>query len=200
MRPRAWGSSRSPGPCSCSPVRRGNLYEGAASDEPLAVAGYRSDLATIATDSVLKEFDIASGAQRATYLKHFWTDRDRIELRGAGERLREHYRRLFYARKNFQLTSLNRHYDIVERYRSGSRDFDDRGVIYIRHGEPGTRPPTRARLSPTSRGYSRPRATCSSILVARETCRPSGHSLFVPRLQPSDRPARRRPQRSVANS
>ncbi len=46
---------------------------------------------------------------------------------------------MFYARKNFQLTSNNRHYDIVERYRSGSRDFDDRGVIYIRHGEPSSR-------------------------------------------------------------
>ena len=57
----------------------------------------------------------------------FWTERDRAELRADGERLREHYRRLFYARKNFQLTALNRHYDIVERYRSGSRDFDDRG-------------------------------------------------------------------------
>ncbi len=30
-------------------------------------------------------------------------------------------------------------YDIVERYRSGSPDFDDRGVIYIRHGEPSSR-------------------------------------------------------------
>jgi hypothetical protein len=60
-------------------------------------------------------------------------------MRTDGERLREHYRRLFYARKNFQLTSNSRHYDIVERYRSGSRDFDDRGVIYLRHGEPSSR-------------------------------------------------------------
>ena len=77
----------------------------------------------------------------------------RPELRADGERLREHYRRLFYARKNFQLTSLNRHYDIVERYRSGSRDFDDRGVIYIRHGEPTSRATYAAPgSSPTSRG------------------------------------------------
>ena len=67
------------------------------------------------------------GAARARYLKRFWSERDRAELRADGERLREHYRRLFYARKNFQLTTINRHYDIVERYRSGSRDFDDRG-------------------------------------------------------------------------
>ena len=114
-------------------------YQGAASDDSTTVAGYRGDLATIASDSVLAEFDQQQGAQRAAYLKRFWTERDLLDLRGSGERLREHYRRLFYARKNFQLASNNRHYDIVERYRSGSRDFDDRGVIYIRHGEPSSR-------------------------------------------------------------
>jgi GWxTD domain-containing protein len=114
-------------------------FEGAASDEPGTVAGYRADLATIASDSILNEFDRQRGPRRVAYLKRFWSQRDRTEMRGDGERLREHYRRLFYARKNFQLTSNNRHYDIVERYRSGSRDFDDRGVIYIRHGEPASR-------------------------------------------------------------
>ncbi len=86
---------------------------------------------------------VSSTSSRApagrAYLRRFWGQRDRAELRADGERLREHYRRLFYARKNFQLTTNNRHYDIVERYRSGSRDFDDRGVIYIRHGEPSSR-------------------------------------------------------------
>ncbi len=114
-------------------------YQGVASDDTATVAGYRADLATIASDSVLREFDQQRGTYRATYLKRFWSRRDRLELRSEGERLREHYRRLFYARKNFQLASNNRHYDIVERYRSGSRDFDDRGVIYIRHGEPSSR-------------------------------------------------------------
>ena len=114
-------------------------FEGAASDDSTTVAGYRADLATIASDSVLGEFDQQQGPRRAAYLRSFWAQRDRVELRTDGERLREHYRRLFYARKNFQLTSNNRHYDIVERYRSGSRDFDDRGVIYIRHGEPSSR-------------------------------------------------------------
>ena len=145
-------------------------YEGAASDDPVTVAGYRGDLATIASDSVLKEFDNASGERRAAYLKHFWTDRDRTELRGDGERLREHYRRMFYARKNFQLTSLNRHYDIVERYRSGSRDFDDRGVIYIRHGEPNSRATYAAPgLEPNeSWRYSRPEGDLLFHFVARE--------------------------------
>jgi GWxTD domain-containing protein len=114
-------------------------FDGASTDDSTTVAGYRTDLATIASDSVLRELDQQRGVRRAAYLKRFWGERDRFELRADGERLREHYRRLFYARKNFQLTSNNRHYDIVERYRSGSRDFDDRGVIYIRHGEPSSR-------------------------------------------------------------
>ncbi|HEX3276091.1 MAG TPA: GWxTD domain-containing protein [Gemmatimonadales bacterium] len=145
-------------------------YQGAASNDSLTVASYRTDLATIATDSVLREFDATSGAQRVAYLKRFWSDRDRSELRASGERLREHYRRLFYARKNFQLTSLNRHYDIVERYRSGSRDFDDRGVIYIRHGEPTSRATYAAPgLEPNeSWRYTRPEGDLLFHFVARE--------------------------------
>jgi GWxTD domain-containing protein len=145
-------------------------YAGAASDDSASVAGYRADLATIASDSVMREFDHTAGVARAAYLKRFWSERDRAELRADGERLREHYRRLFYARKNFQLTSLNRHYDIVERYRSGSRDFDDRGVIYIRHGEPSTRATYAAPgLEPNeSWRYSRPEGDLIFHFVARE--------------------------------
>ena len=145
-------------------------YDGAASDDPATVAGYRADLATIGSDSVMREFDRTAGAQRVAYLKRFWSDRDRADLRADGERLREHYRRLFYARKNFQLTSLNRHYDIVERYRSGSRDFDDRGVIYIRHGEPSSRATYAAPgLEPNeSWRYTRPEGDLLFHFVARE--------------------------------
>jgi GWxTD domain-containing protein len=145
-------------------------FEGAASDEAATVAGYRADLATIASDSVLREFDRQRGPRRAAYLKRFWSQRDRTEMRGDGERLREHYRRLFYARKNFQLASNNRHYDIVERYRSGSRDFDDRGVIYIRHGEPVSRAGYAAPgLEPNeSWRYSRPEGDLIFHFIARE--------------------------------
>ena len=170
----AWASSRSRARCSCSgrfdgvqPVLRGRGVRRLRRRSPATAA----DLATIASDSVLKEFDHASGAQRVPPIcKQFWTERDRTELRGDGERLREHYRRLFYARKNFQLTSLNRHYDIVERYRSGSRDFDDRGVIYIRHGEPTSRATYAAPgLEPNeSWRYSRPDGDLIFHFVARE--------------------------------
>lgn len=145
-------------------------FEAAASDDSLTVALIRYDLATIATDSVLGELDRTSGPRRAEYLKRYWSERDKTELRADGERLREHYRRLFYARKNFQLTSLNRHYDIVERYRSGSRDFDDRGIIYIRHGEPSSRATYAAPgLEPNeSWRYARPEGDLIFHFMARE--------------------------------
>lgn len=114
-------------------------FEGAEFDDSISVAGYRADLAYIASDSVLREFDANRGRYRGAFLRRFWSERDEVELRRPGERIREHYRRIFYARRNFALVSTKRHYGIVERYRSGSRDFDDRGVIYVRHGEPTER-------------------------------------------------------------
>lgn len=114
-------------------------YEGASSDDAATVAAYRTDLAYIAPDSVLAGFDAASGAERAAFLRTFWDERDAGDLRGPGERIREHYRRLGYARRNFVLVGHRRVYDITEIWRSGSTEFDDRGLIYIRHGEPSDR-------------------------------------------------------------
>ncbi len=117
----------------------GHYYEGAAIDDSTSVADYRRDLALIASDSALKAFDDASGPARVEVLRRFWNIRDASDLQPAGARLAEHYRRLSYARRNFFLATTNRHYDIVERYRSGNRDYDDRGIIYIRHGAPNAR-------------------------------------------------------------
>ena len=121
------------------PEGQAHYYEGAAIDDSVATAEYRADLAVIAPDSSLKRFDAAHGPARAAMLHEFWDLRDDSDLQPHGARLAEHYRRIAYARRNFFLTSLSRHYDIVERYRSGSRDYDDRGIIYIRHGAPSAR-------------------------------------------------------------
>ena len=76
---------------------------------------------------------------RAAYLHRFWTDRDHLELRPEGERLREHYRRILFARRHFPLSISRRFYNRLDAYRSGSTEVDDRGVIYIRQGEPAER-------------------------------------------------------------
>ena len=114
-------------------------FEAAAADDSVTVAAYREDLLPIATESELAEFDSSHGAGRAAFLERFWSRRDREELRGGGERIREHYRRLFYARRNFALTVSRRFYGAFDAYRSGSMELDDRGVIYVRHGEPAER-------------------------------------------------------------
>ena len=114
-------------------------YEGAALEDSSAVAGYRADLAVVAADPDLARFDRARGAARAELLRRFWTDRDRLEMRPEGERLREHYRRLLFARRNFALTVSRRFYGPADAYRSKGLEIDDRGVIYVRHGAPAER-------------------------------------------------------------
>ncbi len=105
-----------------------SYFDGADSEDPVAVAEYRADLAPLATDGQLADFDLRRGAARAEMLRRFWTSRDRIELRPDGERLAEHLRRLAVARREFVLVGA----DGVER-------FDDRGRIFVRHGEPDDR-------------------------------------------------------------
>ncbi|HWC74160.1 MAG TPA: GWxTD domain-containing protein [Gemmatimonadales bacterium] len=107
---------------------------------PGAVALYRLDLSWIADSAELKAFDaLSSPGQRAEWLDDFWSKRDAAEARDVGERLAEHYRRWFQARHDFRLVSRHRHYDITERYRSAQVEFDDRGIIYMRHGDPDRR-------------------------------------------------------------
>ncbi|HEV8303907.1 MAG TPA: GWxTD domain-containing protein [Gemmatimonadales bacterium] len=105
-----------------------------------ALTLYRTDLSWIADSAELAAFDaLPDPATRVRWLEEFWTRRDVVEARDVGERLAEHYRRWFYARRSFRLVSRHRHYDITEVYRPKQVEFDDRGVIYLRHGEPDRR-------------------------------------------------------------
>jgi len=111
----------------------------AATSAP-ALTLYRTDLSWIADSAELGAFDaLPDPAARGRWLEAFWTRRDVVVARDVGERLAEHYRRWFYARRSFRLVSRHRHYDITEVYRAKQVEFDDRGVIYLRHGEPDRR-------------------------------------------------------------
>jgi GWxTD domain-containing protein len=115
-------------------------YAGAAIDDSAAVAAYRDDLSFIADDSTLAQFDRTHGPARTNFLRRLWTDRDRAALRADGERLREHYRRIAYAERYFGLEVNRRHYTLeTDMFRSGSMRFDDRGIVYIRYGDPAER-------------------------------------------------------------
>jgi GWxTD domain-containing protein len=121
------------------PDAEADYFAAAAEPDSVARAGYHADLAPIATDVELARFDALAGPERADWLRRFWHDRDRYEMRAEGERLREHYRRLLHARRSFALTLSRRFYGLADAYRSGSEELDDRGVIYVRHGEPSAR-------------------------------------------------------------
>lgn len=114
-------------------------YRGLGLADHDALAAYRSDLLPVLPDSSLHAFDAGTPEQRVALMRGFWTARDDEDLHRPGERLEEHYRRLDVAERTYRLVSTTRHYDIVERYRPTLAEFDDRGVIYVRQGEPSDR-------------------------------------------------------------
>ena len=138
-----------------------------------ARALYRGDVALLADSAELKDYDVQTdGHARAAWLGRFWNQRDVVEARDPGERLAEHNRRWLYAHRNFRLVSRHRHYDITEVYRSAQVEFDDRGIIYLRHGEPDQRatfPSDLNRIEPNvSWLYHRPSGDVIFNFVARD--------------------------------
>ena len=139
----------------------------------IAIAQYRADLTPLADSAVLATFDAQrSGPERAAWLARFWSQRDVDDARAPGERLAEHNRRWVYAHRSFRLVSRHRHYDITEVYRSGQAEFDDRGVIYLRHGDPdaqATFPSDLQRVQPNQSWlYHRPDGDVVFHFVARD--------------------------------
>jgi len=77
-------------------------------------------------------------SERGKFLKRFWLSRDPDLTTEVNERLVEHYRRINYARAHFR-----------------SKDpigFDDRGLIYVKYGEPDERFISAVSLSQASKG------------------------------------------------
>ncbi len=106
---------------------------------PDAVDLLRADLEWIASEEEIAAFDASAPEGRKAWLANFWGRRDLLEVRRPGERLAEHYRRYFYALRHYKLGSRHRRYDVTNPFRTEQRAFDDRGLIYLRHGEPDRR-------------------------------------------------------------
>jgi hypothetical protein len=114
-------------------------YDGAAFDDSATVHGYRDDLRPIASQGELADFDRTAGDQRVRFLRQFWGRRDAADLRADGERLREHYRRLHYARRTFPRYNPDRLIQLAPTFVALEEQVDDRGLIYVRHGDPDDR-------------------------------------------------------------
>ncbi|MEK6768448.1 MAG: hypothetical protein AABY85_05585 [Gemmatimonadota bacterium] len=101
---------------------------------------FRRDLGWIATPGELAAFDGLAPGSVGSWLGGFWARRDLSDGRRPGERLLEQFRRSQHVRAHYQLVSRRRSNDITVAYRDTTQqEFDDRGVIYLRHGEPDGR-------------------------------------------------------------
>lgn len=100
---------------------------------------YHRDLSLVMSDSALRIFDAARGESRVAVARRFWDTRDPDAFNGTSERLREHYRRLDVAHHNYPLVPQGHRYDTLEAFGPTGSLFDDRGRIYVRHGEPDDR-------------------------------------------------------------
>ena len=94
------------------------------------------DLAFVADSQDLVAFDRVPAEERPAWLHRFWEDRDIESLRPRGSRLREHYRRIGVARDSFRILSYPRQYELNELWVNRDAEYDDRGLMYIRHGPP----------------------------------------------------------------
>jgi tetratricopeptide (TPR) repeat protein len=100
----------------------------------------RRDIRWIAGPDDLPAFDALPADSVGPWLRRFWAARDALEGRRAGERLTEQLRRWQYALVNFGLVSRHRNFDVSFAFSDTTQsDVDDRGVIYLRHGEPTER-------------------------------------------------------------
>jgi GWxTD domain-containing protein len=145
-------------------------YIAAASRDSATVRELRADLAFVADTQELSEFDSVPADDRPGWLRRFWEQRDLESLRPRGSRLHEHYARIRTAKLRFRLLSYPRRYELNELWINRDSEFDDRGLIYIRHGAPDeTAEAVRVGACPnTSWLYRRPEGNLVLHFVARQ--------------------------------
>lgn len=156
-------------------------YLAAMTDNTEAVGMLRRDLEPILDDSTLRGFDATNAATRGEWLRRFWAAHGAADLRTGAARLEEQFRRWAVVRQEFILPPFKRRYRWgFELYRSGDRELDDRGIIWLRHGEPTVRvvwprsrpagrvDPLRTNAGNESWRYDRPEGTLVLHFVATD--------------------------------
>lgn len=114
-------------------------YLGLSLADSSVAAMYRRDLMLVMSDSALRQFDATRGEARVAVVRRFWDTRDPDAVDAGTDRLREHYRRIDYAHRNYPLLPPGHRYDTLQAFDPTASLFDDRGRIYVRHGEPDDR-------------------------------------------------------------
>lgn len=145
-------------------------YEAARSEDSSVIRGLRADIALIADSAQLAGFDALLPPARPAWLHGFWEERDLESLKPRGTRLAAHYERIGAARVRFRLLTYPRRYELDELWVNRDAEFDDRGLVFIRHGMPDdTAGAVRAGACPnTSWLYRRADGNLIFHFVARE--------------------------------
>lgn len=96
------------------------------------------DLRAIVSTETDAEFRSLPVTHKPAYIRAYWQGLADQSFVNPDERLAEHYRRLHYVMQNFRLDlPERRHYSAIDAYvPEWQTGFDDRGVIYLRHGPP----------------------------------------------------------------
>ncbi len=113
-------------------------YHGAVFNDTVSLSEYARDLSSIWTPDEERIFWNVQGEDRVSFLHRFWKIRE-SPLHQAGERAAEHYRRINYALAHYPRPEVERTYEHWEKVRTPPALFDDRGLIYVRHGPPARR-------------------------------------------------------------
>lgn len=108
----------------------------AASDEE--VDAYVEDVKVVLSEDEREEVAELDAAGRRAWLEAWWQAAADRALVSRDERVAEHYRRLSHVERSYALMiPQRRHYSAISAYRPREQSgFDDRGVVYLRHGEP----------------------------------------------------------------
>ncbi len=102
------------------------------------------DVKYIITDQELASYQsLSSISEKIIFFKTLWISRDPTPAASVNHRLAEHYRRLPYAEKNFEYDGFRTWFnnpdklgylDFTRTY-NFNQEFNDKGLIYIRHGQ-----------------------------------------------------------------
>jgi GWxTD domain-containing protein len=115
-------------------------FEGVDKLDEIGASSYFEDVRIVASDRELGQWANGGTESRRAWLKHFWDVRAAASGKTVAERLSEHYRRLADAQNRFRrlgkFGAMPAGSLVQTKYDTDQLPFDERGIIYVRHGEP----------------------------------------------------------------
>jgi GWxTD domain-containing protein len=115
---------------------------------PQAAAAMYADVQVLVTSAEAAEWKRAKPDQQQQWLTRFWSRRAADAGVPVADRLATHYRRLAVAQQRYVRNSLRGsagNGTLTTSLPAGTYPFDQRGVMYVRHGEPVTVVSTQSR-------------------------------------------------------